>query len=73
MAPGRSRSPFRSVDPASPAQTQNSPAALAQQLANPVAALVSVPFQLKYDQDIGPRDDGDRWLMNVQPVVPITQ
>jgi hypothetical protein len=54
------------------AQAQNSPAALAKQLANPVAALVSVPFQLNYDQDIGPKDDGDRWLMNVQPVVPIT-
>ena len=57
---------------AAPVQAQDSAAALAKQLANPVAALVSVPFQLNYDQDIGPEDDGDRWLMNVQPVVPIT-
>ena len=41
------------------------------QLSNPVAALISVPFQLNYDQDIGPADDGDRWLLNVQPVVPV--
>jgi hypothetical protein len=57
---------------AAPVQAQDSAAALAKQLANPVAALIIVPFQLNYDQDIGPEDDGDRWLMNVQPVVPIT-
>jgi hypothetical protein len=45
---------------------------LAMQLSNPVAALISVPMQFNYDQDIGPADDGDRWLLNVQPVVPFT-
>jgi hypothetical protein len=44
--------------------------ALAMQLSNPVAALISVPLQLNYDQDIGPADDGDRWLLNAQPVIP---
>ncbi|MBK9704707.1 MAG: transporter [Betaproteobacteria bacterium] len=44
---------------------------LAKSLANPVAALISVPFQLNYDRDIGPADEGSRWLMNFQPVVPI--
>jgi hypothetical protein len=44
---------------------------LARQLANPVAALISVPFQLNYDQDIGPRDEGERWTLNVQPVIPL--
>ena len=45
-------------------------ASLAMQLSNPVAALISVPLQLNYDQDIGPADDGDRWLLNIQPVIP---
>ena len=45
--------------------------ALAKQLSNPVAALISVPFQLNYDDDIGP-SQGERWTLNVQPVVPIS-
>jgi hypothetical protein len=44
---------------------------LAMQLSNPVAALISVPMQFNYDQDIGPDDDGDRSLLNVQPVIPL--
>jgi hypothetical protein len=54
-----------------PVLAQEDQAALAQKLSNPVAALISVPFQFNYDQDIGPAEDGDRWLLNVQPVVPI--
>lgn len=45
---------------------------LAKKLANPVAALISVPLQLNYDAGIGPADDGERWTLNVQPVVPIS-
>ena len=44
---------------------------LAKQLSNPVAALISVPLQLNYDQDIGANDQGDRWTLNIQPVIPV--
>ncbi|NOV23245.1 transporter [Cupriavidus necator] len=45
---------------------------LAKKLSNPVAALVSVPFQFNYDRGIGPARDGERWTMNFQPVVPVS-
>ena len=44
---------------------------VAKDLANPVAALISVPFQLNYDQDIGAARGGDRWQLNIQPVLPV--
>jgi hypothetical protein len=47
-------------------------AEVAKQLNNPLAALISVPFQFNYDDDIGPTKKGERTLLNVQPVVPIT-
>jgi hypothetical protein len=45
---------------------------LAKKLANPVAALISVPFQLNYDDDIGPVRDGRRYTLNIQPVIPFS-
>lgn len=44
---------------------------LAKQLSNPVASLISVPFQFNYDSGYGPQD-GNREVLNIQPVVPIT-
>ena len=43
---------------------------LARKLTNPVADLYSFPVQFNYDQDLGVGDTGDRWLVNVQPVLP---
>jgi hypothetical protein len=53
------------------AEEPASAAALAQELQNPVANLISVPYQFNYDQDIGVAD-GDRVTLNVQPVIPIS-
>lgn len=44
---------------------------LAKQLQNPIASLISVPFQNNFDFGIGPAD-GSRWTMNIQPVVPMS-
>jgi len=53
-------------------ETGNDEAELAMKLSNPVAALISVPFQYNYDADMGPDDKGSRSLLNIQPVIPIS-
>lgn len=45
---------------------------LAKQLSNPVAAMVSVPFQLNYDEKIGAEEDIERYQLNIQPFIPIS-
>lgn len=45
---------------------------LAKQLANPIASLISVPLQFNYDEKYGLSDEGVKFLINVQPVIPIS-
>lgn len=45
---------------------------LAEKLSNPVASLISVPFQFNYDQRYGADAGGHKTYVNIQPVVPIS-
>ena len=53
---------------AAPAAAQD--ADLAQQLANPISSLISLPIQGNYDTDLGPDEEGSVWRVNIQPVIP---
>jgi hypothetical protein len=47
-------------------------AELAKKLTNPVSSLISVPLQSNFDFRIGPSDEGWRYTLNIQPVIPIS-
>ena len=66
-APARAESP----DSAAPAAGQPSAADLAKQLANPIASLISLPFQSNWEFGVGP-EEKTRSVLNVQPVMPFT-
>jgi hypothetical protein len=43
---------------------------IARKLADPGAAMVSLPFQYNYLGEIGPEGDSDNHLLKIQPVIP---
>src|SRR5262245_48360121 len=49
---------------------ENNAAELANKLSNPVADLISIPFQFNYNDGIGPVEDGSQTYLNFQPVIP---
>jgi hypothetical protein len=50
---------------------QDDAAALAKKLANPIASLISLPFQNNFDHGIGSLNRS-RCTLNVQPVIPVS-
>ena len=44
---------------------------LAKETQNPISNLISVPFQNNFNFGVGP-NDATQWILNVQPVIPIT-
>lgn len=57
---------------AAPAFAQQSDEELVNQLNNPVASLISAPFQSNWDFRMGPLDQGTQYKLNIQPVIPIS-
>jgi hypothetical protein len=62
-------SPLRAEETAAPASAGDA-TELAKKTQNPVADLISVPFQNNLSFGLGPKD-ATQWVMNVQPVIPI--
>jgi hypothetical protein len=45
---------------------------LAKKLSNPIASLISVPFQSNFDFNAGQDNDKFKYTLNIQPVIPLS-
>jgi hypothetical protein len=54
------------------AEEASDEAELAKKTLNPVANLISLPIQFNYDHKIGPTDNGKKYVVNIQPVIPFS-
>jgi len=55
-----------------PAMAEDSDAEIAKKSLNPVAAMISLPLKLDYDRKIGPLEQGNKYQLTVQPVIPFS-
>jgi hypothetical protein len=53
-------------------ESQHSDEELVKKLNNPVSALISVPFQNNFEFKLGPNNNGFKYTLNFQPVIPFT-
>jgi hypothetical protein len=45
---------------------------LVKELSNPVASLISIPWQSNFEFKLGPNNDGFKYTLNFQPVIPFS-
>jgi hypothetical protein len=58
-------------EPAESAATADDKAEIAKKLANPIANMISVPFQWNWDQKTGKNGQGHDQTLLIQPVIPL--
>ncbi len=68
--PSQPGAPQGATPPASAAGAPGGGAGLSQALANPISSLFVYPFQNNFTWGAGPQDEGFRYLLNFQPVMP---
>lgn len=70
--PGHAQEAATQAQPTAEAAPADEAQELAKKLSNPVASLISVPFQGNWDVGSGVTGDGSKFTLNIQPVVPIS-